>query len=117
MEAKKQMIRQVQLYSFLIMAIALLISLFFWDKSISIGIVIGTLTGLIGFNMIVSMAYRIEGEGGGKSAAFNYLLRYIMYGCVFALGYMAGANILAMLVGFLCHKAALLVYSKRADRR
>lgn len=117
MEAKKQMIRQVQLYSLSIMAVVALISLLFKDKSITIGIIIGTLTGLIGFNMIVSMAYRIEGEGGAKQAVFNYLLRYLLYGCIFALGYMAGANLLAMLIGFVCHKIALLVYSRRTDRR
>lgn len=117
METKKQMIRQVQLYSLFIMLVAVLISLFLKDKSITIGIVIGTLTGLIGFNMIVSMAYRIEKEGGAKQAVFNYLLRYILYGCIFALGYMAGANLIALLVGFLCHKLALLIYSKKAERR
>lgn len=113
MEAKKQMISKVRNLSLIISLIAAIISfLIFKDKYIAAGIVIGTLTGLIGFNMIVSMAYRVEGTSGAKTAVFNYLLRYLMYGCIFALCMMQGIHALALLAGFICHKIAIFIYSK-----
>ena len=96
----------------LITLLLILASLIFQNRYISAGIAIGALTGLIGFNMIVKMAYRIEGPKGGRNASFNYLLRYIMYGCIFALGLTQGINIFAMLVGFLTTKLAILIYTK-----
>lgn len=117
MEEKLIMLRKVRNYSLGLMLISCMISLLFHDKYITAGIVVGTMAGLIGFNMIVGMAYRIQGASGQRQAVMNYLLRYIFYGCIFGLSMWVGINIFACLVGFVCHKIAILIYTKWGTRR
>lgn len=113
MEEKVKMIKKVGLISVVIGALAMLVSLIFRDKAITIGIGLGCMIGLIGFNMIVQWGYRVEGNRSHISAYFSYFLRLVFYGCMFTLSYVMGANLIAVLVGFLCHKIAVFVYSYR----
>lgn len=80
-------------------------------STIGIGICIGALSGLIGFNMIVQMADTIEYYGNAKAkGSSNYALRYIIYALLFGISVYKGVHILALLVGMLCHKASILLY-------
>lgn len=112
MEQKIKMVAIVRKITILLALILILISLVFQDKFISAGIAIGALGGLIGFNMIVKMAYKIEGPRSGRAASANYLLRYLMYGCIFGLSYSQGVNIFAILIGFISSKVAILIYTR-----
>lgn len=82
-------------------------------KTISIGIVIGAFTGMMGFNMIVNMASKINGESVDvKARAFrSYTRRYLIYAVIFALSASVGVNIVALLAGMLAHKASILIYT------
>ena len=64
------------------------------------GILIGSLTGIMGFNMIQNMVGHIDGELADiKSRAFrSYTRRYNMHAVIFALSAIAGAHIVALLV-------------------
>ena len=110
MEEKLDMLKRVGIYSVCITAIAMIISLIFKDKTITLGIGLGCMIGLIGFNMILQWGYSVEGNGK-KSGYMNYLSRYAFYACMFILCCLMGTNVLALLVGFLCHKVAIYVYS------
>lgn len=110
MEEKLDMLKKVGLYSICITIVAMIVSLIFKDKTVTLGIGLGCMIGLIGFNMILQWGYSVEGNGK-KSGHRNFLSRYLFYGCMFVLCYIVGANILAMLVGFLCHKISIYVYS------
>lgn len=117
MENKLQMMKQVGLISIGITLVVMLISLFFQDKSITVGIGLGCMIGLIGFNMILQWGYRVQEKNSSRSAFFNYILRYLFYGCMFVLSYMMGANLLALLGGFVCHKVAIYIYSFTKELR
>ena len=78
-----------------------------WKQGV-MGILIGSLTGIMGFNMIQNMVGRIDGE----SREFrSYTRRYMLYALIFALSAIAGAHIAALLVGMLLHKCSILIYS------
>ena len=111
MENKLRMLKKVGMISIGIAIVVMLISLFFWDKSVTVGIGLGCMIGLIGFNMIVQWGFRVQEASSVRSAFFGYLLRYFFYGCMFVLSYYMGANLLGLLVGFICHKVSVYIYS------
>jgi len=84
-------------------------------KSIPVGIIIGALTGLIGFNMILRMASHIQPDMVDvKARAYrSYLHRYLVYAGIFALSISQGVNAIALLAGMLAHKASFLIYTWR----
>lgn len=80
-------------------------------QTIGVGILIGALMGIIGFNMINTMASRLELYGNVKAKGYqSYVRRYALYTVVFALAAYKGVHIIALLIGMLCHKAAILIY-------
>ncbi|MFR2738631.1 MAG: hypothetical protein ACLTDX_12890 [[Clostridium] innocuum] len=83
-----------------------------WKQGV-MGILIGSLTGIMGFNMIQNMVGHIDGELADiKSRAFrSYTRRYMLYAVIFALSAIAGAHIAALLVGMLLHKCSILIFS------
>ena len=111
MENKVRMLKKVGLLSIGITVVVMLLSLLFWDKSVAIGIGLGCMIGLIGFNMIVQWGFRVQETGSMRSAFFSYMLRYFFYGCMFVLSYYMGANLLGILAGFICHKVSVYIYS------
>ena len=111
MEEKVDMIKKVGLISVGIGGTVMLLSLIFKDKTITAGVGLGCMIGLIGFNMIVQWGYRVEGDKGNRSAYFNYMLRLVFYASMFVLSYVLGANLVAVLIGFICHKIAVFIYS------
>ena len=107
----KKEIRRISLS--LSVAAALVSSVIFKDSfsSIGVGILIGTLSGLIGFNMIVRMSESIElYEDASKAGYAGYLRRYFIYALIFGLSAWRGVNVIALLAGMLCHKASILLY-------
>lgn len=110
MENKLKMMKKVGFLSICIMFLVMLLSLFFRDKYITLGIGLGCMIGLIGFNMILQWGYSVE-TGKNTKVGRNFLSRYAFYAIMFGLCYYLGANVLALLVGFICHKAAVFIYS------
>ena len=110
MEDKLKMMKKVGFISICIMLIVMLLSLFFKDKMITFGVGLGCMIGLIGFNMILQWGYSVE-MGKKPRVPKNFLSRYAFYLIMFGLCYYLGANVLALLVGFMCHKLALFIYS------
>ena len=112
MNEKMVMAYQIRKLTLLFCAIMVLISLIFRDKFITGGIAIGALASLIGFNMVVKMAYKVQGLSAGRSARMNYFLRYLMYALIFGISIYCGVNVFALLAGFLCNKVAILFYTR-----
>ncbi len=110
MENKLKMMKKVGFISICIMIIVMLLSLFFKDKMITFGIGLGCMVGLIGFNMILQWGDNVE-MGKNTKAYRHFLSRYAFYAIMFGLCYYLGANVLALLVGFMCHKVALFIYT------
>lgn len=113
---EKHTYQEIRKYSYILMLIAVLLSLvFFFDsfKEISIGIIVGTLCAVMGFNMIIKFSEKINGDsvnvtGGSYS---SYLRRYLLYALVLILCAYVEIPLLAVLAGFLCHKGAIVLYS------
>lgn len=84
-------------------------------KAVAIGVMIGALCGLIGFQMIINSANSLGADTANpKGKAYRaYLLRYLVYAAVFAFSIKEGANIIALLIGMLAHKACILIYTYR----
>lgn len=84
-------------------------------KSITMGIVIGTMCGLLGFNMICTMAERIDKDtlDVKNRAIRSYTRRYLLYAVIFALSAGIGINLIALLAGMLAHKVSILLYTLR----
>lgn len=110
MENRLKMMKKVGFLSICIMIVVMLLSLFFKDKMITFGVGLGCMIGLIGFNMILQWGYSVE-TGKNPRVYRNFLSRYAFYAIMFGLCYYLGANVLALLVGFMCHKLAVFVYS------
>lgn len=113
---EQRIYQEIRKYSYLLMLIAVLLSVvLFFDnyKEISIGIIIGTLCGIMGFNMIIKFSEKIDGDSVNVSrGSYNsYLRRYLMYTLVLILCAYVQIPVLAVLVGFLCHKGAIVLYS------
>lgn len=107
----KSIVRQSVLYS---LALSLLLFAAFRSVSISAGVLVGTAAGLIGFYMIV-LQTRASAAGGlaKNKGTFSYFARYFLYGIIFALSAYLGADILAMLAGFLLTRLAVYIYAAR----
>lgn len=83
------------------------------DKFWFAGVVIGCMAALIGFNMILKLSYTVQ-EGNSTRATYaNYMLRYVFYGCIFALAIVNGISALALIVGFVAHKIVIYGYTKK----
>lgn len=78
-----------------------------------IAVWIGCLTGLVGYHKIVQMALNIPtGEAAGKKMGTQeYMKRYLMYGLVLVVCQLMELPILAVLVGLMCNKGAILLYA------
>lgn len=83
------------------------------DKFWFAGVVIGCMAALIGFNMILKLTYTVQESNSVKATFSNYLLRYVFYGCIFALAIVKGISALSLLVGFVAHKVVIFVYTKK----
>lgn len=80
-------------------------------STIGVGVLIGALSGMIGFNMIVRMSNQIELYVDPKAKGYSsYVKRYAIYTIIFILSAYKGVNIFALFAGMACHKAAILIY-------
>lgn len=112
-EEIKTMSHTIRVITLIETGIAVLISFLFQASfKVSIGIIAGAMIGIIGFSMIVFMSETISQNHNPKARAFrSYLLRYLFYGCTFALFMIRGVPALSLLVGMLCHKSSMYVYA------
>ncbi|WP_199519703.1 hypothetical protein [uncultured Holdemanella sp.] len=78
-----------------------------------IAVWIGCLTGLAGYRKIVQMALNIPTDevAGKKIGTQEYMKRYLMYGLVLVICQLMEFPILAVLVGLMCNKGAILLYA------
>ena len=78
-----------------------------------IAVWIGCLTGLVGYRKIVQMALNIPTDeiAGKKIGTQEYMKRYLMYGLVLVICQLMEFPILAVLVGLMCNKGAILLYA------
>lgn len=80
-------------------------------STIGLGVMIGALTGMIGFNMIVHMCNHIELYGNPKAKGYSsYVKRYAVYAIIFMISVYKGINVFALFAGMICHKVAILIY-------
>ena len=110
------MAMEIRKLTALLMTIVSLVSLVIFPgefKHITMGIVVGAFTGLMGFNMICNMAGNIDGDSlDVKNRAIrSYTRRYLLYAVILALSASVGMHILALLSGMLIHKISILLYS------
>lgn len=112
-EEIKTMSRTIRIITLLVTVVAVLISFLFGASlKVSIGIIAGAMIGIIGFSMIVLMSETISQNQNPKARAYrSYLLRYIFYGCMFALFMLRGVPVLSLLAGMLCHKSSMYIYA------
>lgn len=83
-------------------------------KSVTGGILVGGVTSLLGFNMIINMTNKINSDMNAHRFAYsNYLVRLLLYGCIFTLAVLSDMNIFAILFGYLSNKLAIYFYVYR----
>lgn len=109
------MTKEIRKISLAFMLIATGVSTVVWQGSFStigMGIIIGTMSGLIGFAMINMMSSTIEYASDPKAKGnFSYVSRFFLYMIIFGLSAYRGVHLLALLVGMLCHKGAIVLYA------
>lgn len=116
----RDMNRRVIVYSLVLGSlVAVLGGLLFQDLKVSGGIYVGVFTGILGYMMIVRMTLSlgVEENASKKKGAFHYVVRYILYGLIFIFFVKLGFSVIACLVGFLCHKASILLYAIIEERK
>lgn len=121
MNDEKKMYHAIRFLTLCLSIAAMLISLLLFPGSlqtIGSGILIGSITGILGFNMIIKTCNRIDGDSTNlKAGAYNaYLKRYLLYFLVFGISVYQGIEVLSLLIGILLHKAAIVVYSLNDKR-
>lgn len=117
----KELSKQITIFTLLLgIGVGIVGGLVFRNWLVSLGIIIGNLTGLLGYYMIVQMAMNLSGDEktGKKTGLFNYSVRYlvyaaIFYGCVFYLK----ISVISLLAGILSHKASIYIYSILEKRK
>ena len=100
-------------YSLGIVPIVCIVSfILFKDWKVVLGLLAGLAIALLGYRMIIAMtlSLRPDEKSGQKQGSLGYVVRYLFYICTFVLLVVLGIPVLALLVGFLCHKAAILLY-------
>ncbi len=78
-----------------------------------IGVLIGALTGLLGFQMIINYVNKLsEHTTNIKFGSYRaYIRRYFLYFLILGVSVLKGVDIFALLVGMLCQKGAILWYT------
>ena len=90
---------------------------YFFKLHAFLGVWIGTGIGLLGFGWIVHFCRSIsESTDGKKEGTIQYIGRYLLYGCLLFGFACFKIPVLSMLLGILCHKAAILLYSVRTRK-
>ncbi|MEG2684487.1 MAG: ATP synthase subunit I [Erysipelotrichaceae bacterium] len=119
MENKEiQTFREIRKTTLIIIVVMFAVSLLLNNfKAYSVGILLGGVTSLLSFQMIINMVYRLGDQDKARgTATSNYVFRIMLCVCVFALGASEGASIIAMLAGFLTNKLAIMIYSYRHSK-
>lgn len=110
METQIKEMKEIGFTSIVLTGVVVLVSLVLHDKTISIGIALGCMMGLIGYNMTMQLEVQRK-QRADQSLYFRYIVRLIFYICIFTLCVMMGAHPIALIVGFLCHKIAVIIYT------
>lgn len=82
------------------------------------GIIVGGITGIGGFIWITIMVKQISLDENVKTIVFiNYMFRFFVYAAIFVVAMQFGANIITMLIGFICMNLALKAYTMGLDKK
>ena len=100
--------------TFMLAAIVGIVSYIFTkDINIFYGFLFGAIARLAGFATIISMGKRIFNSSNPAGIAMShYGVRYIFYGVVFYISILKGANIIALLLGFI--SVNFVIYTSQA---
>lgn len=112
--------KKIVTYSLLIgISVAIVSGLLFNDIYVLAGVLVGLITGLIGYAMIVQMALSLKPDEklSKRQGAANYIVRYIIYAVIFGFFAYFKFSVIALLVGFLCHKLSIFVYAILEGRK
>lgn len=117
MNEMQRMNKEIRRMTVIFMLVVALACAFMWQDAlvrIAGGVLVGGCAGLIGFAMIVSMSANIEHvENARRKGYMGYITRYALYALIFAVCIYRGINVFAILAGFMCHKASIIVYTFR----
>lgn len=112
MSAFHTMNQKIIIYTLGLTLVSMVISsLIFHNIIIALGILIGSLTGLLGYFMIVKMAGFINENTTKQYGIVNYFLRFLVYGIIFVISVLKNISIIALLIGMTCHKLAIVIYA------
>ncbi|MEG0092713.1 MAG: ATP synthase subunit I [Erysipelotrichaceae bacterium] len=115
MNEEKVMYQKIRkLHIIFVIILTVLSFLIFQDlKRISLGVVIGGLTSMIGFNAIIKMTNQIDSDISGLNRKIytSYIRRYLIYALIFSIAMFYNVNPLALLAGFICNKLAINLYT------
>lgn len=102
----------------LCLAAALICHLIFQNVSYDLGILYGGAIALAGLAMIHIQTSGISASESRekRKAALGYTFRYLFYALMLVLGIRGHLNALAMLVGIMLNKAALLIYAVQTGK-
>lgn len=113
---ERKLYRKIRIFTWIFTGIAVVISLLLFPgqfQTIGIGIILGALSGVLSFQMIIRSCDKIDGDMPYvKQFAYNsYLKRYLLYFVIFGASAYKGVEVLSLLVGILLHKVAIVLCS------
>ncbi len=113
----KELNQFVQKHTLILIVPLAIIATVLFDWKTGLGVILGGIVGLVGFRMIQTMVQSLEEQESQKKGRRGYVLRYCFYGLCFAAGAYCSIPIVAMLVGFVCHKGTLIWYAWKEGRK
>lgn len=109
---KDKIIQRVKSYTLIISIIVAIVSSFFFKfKEIGVGVLIGSLCGILSLTLIENMCSNIDVNNAQKKAAFSYINRAGIIVAIFIIATLMNVSIIAMLIGFSISKILIVIVS------
>ncbi|EOS62112.1 hypothetical protein C815_00124 [Firmicutes bacterium M10-2] len=114
MDDLKKLFVQTTKYAVILGILCVCFAFVFFGMPSAIGICVGVVTGQLGLVMIIRFARTIGSQAkANRSGLKQYVLRYFMYGIIMVIFAYIGVPVLSVLIGFMCTKGAILMYSQK----
>lgn len=116
--SEKQMYASIRKITFLMMGAGILVCAIAFDQPTPyvLGILLGGLSGIMSFNMVIQMVDRLSAKNASQVAVSNYVLRFFGVAAIFFIAMSKGVNVFALFIGFLMSKIAIQVYAQLERR-
>ncbi len=113
MDQDKSIYSRVRMRSLLVSSgVAILLTVFLGDfKVYSVGVILGTLGGIISLNMVIKMADNLMTDSSGNRARLNYYIRLFIIGIIFGIAVYLGVNVFTLLGGYLITRMMIYLES------